>query len=304
MGEPRRIVVTGATGLVGGRLLPALLAEGWQVRAVTRSPARARVPPGVEPVGWDGVRVADAELEGCEAVVHLAGEPVFGGRLGAARRERILASRVDSTRAFARAFARLGAAGPRTFVCASAVGYYGDRGDERLEESAPPGRGFLADVCVAWEEEARAAAEAGVRSCSLRIGVVLAREGGALAPLARAFRFALGGRIGSGRQWFPWIHVDDLVALIRTALVDPSWHGAVNAVAPGAVRNAELAATLSRVVHRPAWIPVPAAPLRLLLGELSRELLDSRRVVPSAALGHGFRFAHPDLEEALRSEVG
>jgi uncharacterized protein (TIGR01777 family) len=302
--ESGRILVTGGTGLVGARLIRALLDDGYEVAAVTRRPGRARFPAGVEAIGWDGTRVADAELAGCRGVVHLAGEPVFAFPMSAARRERILASRVDSTRALAEGFARLDAAArPAVFVCASAVGYYGDRGDEELTESAPPGSGFLADVCVAWEEEARAAAAAGVRSVSLRIGIVLAREGGGLAPMARAFRLGLGGRIGSGRQWVPWIHADDLVSLIRAALRDDRYRGAVNAVAPSPVRNHELARTLARVVRRPALLPVPALPIRLALGEVAGELLGSRRVVPRRALDLGFGFEHAELEPALAAEL-
>jgi hypothetical protein len=299
------ILVTGATGLVGGRLVRALAADRVPVRAVTRNPARARFGSGVEAVAWDGVHVAPADLAGCAAVVHLAGEPVFTGLLTAARRERILASRVDSTRALVAAMGALPAADrPAAFVCASAVGYYGSRGDEELAESAPPGRGFLADVCVAWEEAARAALDHGVRTVSLRIGVVLAREGGALVPMRTAFRFGLGGRFGDGRQWFPWIQAGDLVALIRTAIDDPRWRGPVNAVGPTPARNADLVTALAAAVHRPAFFPVPAFVLRTALGELSDELLGSRRVVPARAAELGFRFHAPTLERALEAELG
>ena len=188
-------------------------------------------------------------------------------------------------------------------MCASAVGYYGSRGDEILEESATPGRGFLADVCVAWEEAARAAADLGVRTASLRIGIVLAREGGALVPMARAFQLCVGGRLGDGRQWFPWIHVDDLVAMLRAAIEDDRWAGAFNAVAPNPVRNEELTRTLAATVRRPALIPVPAFALRALLGELADELLGSRRAVPVRATALGFRFRVQQLAEALESEL-
>jgi uncharacterized protein (TIGR01777 family) len=297
-------VVTGATGLVGRRLVRRLLATGWAVRAVTRTPANARLPAGVEAVDWDGVRVAPQRLAGASAVVHLAGEPVFGGLPTPGRRDRIFASRVDSTRALVAALGEVPAAErPGVFVCASAVGYYGSRGEEPLPESAPPGSGFLSDVCVAWEDEARAAEVHDVRVVSLRIGIVLAAEGGALQPMSRAFRFGLGGRLGDGRQWVPWIHVDDLVAMIRAALDDPRWTGPVNAVAPTPVRNAELTETLARVVRRPALVPVPAFAVRALLGELAGELLGSRRVVPARAAELGFRFAAPTLREALEAEL-
>lgn len=305
MGDERRILVTGATGLVGRRLVPALRDDGARVGAVTRSPQRAPLAEGVEAVGWDGVEIAPAELAASAAIVHLAGEPIFGGLFTADRRRRILESRVDSTRALVRALAELAPGErPRALVCASAVGYYGDRGEELLEESAPPGEGFLADVCIAWEKAARPAEQLGVRTVSLRIGVVLAREGGALAPLARAFRLGLGGRLGSGRQWFPWVHVDDLVGLVRAALAEERYAGAVNAVAPNPVQNAEFTKALAAVLHRPALLPVPALPLRVVLGELARELLGSRRVLPARALAHGFAFEFERVEDALRVELG
>jgi hypothetical protein len=303
--ETRRILVTGGTGLVGGRLLPALLREGFAPRVASRRPREARLPAGVEAVGWDGVEVAPADLAGCEAVVHLAGEPVFGGLPTAARRARIRSSRIDSTRALARAMGRVAPAErPKAFLCASAVGYYGDRGEEVLEEGAAPGSGFLAEVCTAWEEEARAAAEHGVRVASLRIGIALAREGGALAPLVRLFRLGLGGRVGSGRQWLPWIHLDDLVAMLRAALSDARWSGPVNAVAPVPVRNAEFTRALAAAVRRPALLPAPAFAVRAALGATAIELLGSRRCAPRRALELGFRFAHEQLASALAAEVG
>jgi len=303
MGEQRTILVTGASGLLGRRLLPLLLDDDWAVRGVTRRPARAGLATGVLPVEWDGTRVPAAALAGCEAVVHLAGEPIFGPP-SAARRQRIFASRIDSTRALVEAFARLSPGErPRCLLCASAVGYYGSRGEELLDESASPGAGFLADLCVAWEAGARAAADLGVRSASLRFGAVLAHEGGALAPLARVFGLGLGGRLGDGLQWFPWIQADDAVALIRRALGDASYAGPVNAVAPNPVRNVDFARALARVLRRPALVPVPAFALRALLGELSGELLGSRRVVPRRALASGFAFEHETIDSALAAEL-
>jgi uncharacterized protein (TIGR01777 family) len=299
------VLVSGATGLVGRRLVTALLHEGASVRALTRTPAGAALDPRVRAVGWDGSHVPGEALTGAGAVVHLAGEPIFAGRLSAARRRRIRTSRIDSASALAVALEALPAAErPATLVCASAVGYYGTRADEVLEESAAPGEGFLAEVCVEWERAAQRAARHGVRVACLRIGVVLAREGGALPKLALPFRLGLGGRFGDGRQWFPWIHADDVVGLALAALRDDAWRGPVNAVAPQSVTNAQLTRTLSRVLRRPAPLPVPAFLLRTALGELSGELLGSRRVVPAAALERDFAFGYPELEPALANELG
>jgi uncharacterized protein (TIGR01777 family) len=298
------IFVTGATGLVGGRLVRDLASERIPVRAATRSPAKARFDAGVEAVGWDGVRVGAAELAGVRAIVHLAGEPIFGGLLTAARRERILASRVDSTRALVDALGALPPAErPAAFVCASAVGYYGSRGDEELVESSPPGRGFLADVCVAWEEAARAAEAHGVRVVSLRLGVVLAHEGGAFVPMRRAFSLGLGGRFGDGRQWFPWVGIEDAVALLRVAIDDDRMRGPVNAVGPTPIRNAAFTKALASALHRPALFPVPAFVLRTALGDLATELVGSRRVLPARATELGFRFATPTAANAIAAAL-
>lgn len=303
--DGRRILITGSTGLVGRRLVDALRDDERPIAAVTRSAERALAGAGIEALVWDGVRLPPEELAQSSAIVHLSGEPVFGGPFTAERRRRILESRVDSTRALVRALGELAPGErPKTFVCASGVGYYGDRGEEEFGEEAAPGSGFLADVCIAWEKAAAPAERLGVRWVSLRIGIVLAREGGALAPMARAFRLGLGGRIGSGRQWLPWIHADDLVGLIRAALDDERYTGAVNAVAPRPVRNAELAKALGAVLHRPAILPLPALPLRLALGELANELLGSRRAVPRRALERGFRFEFEDVTRALAVELG
>jgi len=298
------VLVTGATGLVGSRLVRSLVADRIAVRAATRTPANAGLPGGVEAVAWDGVLIPSGRIAGCDALVHLAGEPVFGGLPTRSRLDRILASRVDSTRALVQSIAKLSVAErPKVLVCASAIGYYGDRGDEMLTESTPPGNGFLADVCIAWEEEARAAAALGVRTVSLRIGIVLAREGGALAMLARLFRLGLGGVVGSGRQWVSWIHADDLVAMIRAALGDERWSGVANAVAPQPITNAELTLELARAVHRPAWLPAPAFAVRAALGEMAGELLGSRRVVPAFAQERGFRFGVETFGRALEAEL-
>jgi len=304
MGETGAIVVTGATGLVGRRLVDALRAAGSAVRVVSRRADPEGFDPRVEVATWDGRHLEAKALRGARALVHLAGEPIFAWPLTAQRRRRIHDSRIESTRELVASLAALpGGERPECFVCASAVGYYGSRGDEPLPESADPGEGFLAEVCIGWEHAALAASELGVRTACLRFGIVLAREGGALPTMAVPFRLGLGGPLGDGRQWLPWIHVDDLVSLVRAVLDDPAYAGPVNAVAPQAVTNAELTRALGRVLGRPTLLRVPAFVLRGLLGELSGELLGSRRVIPGAAGERGFVFRHPDLEEALRSEL-
>ena len=295
------VVLTGGTGLVGGALLSALGSGGRELRALVRQPGRLA---GVREILWDGTTPPAGSLDGAEAVVHLSGEPVFGGLPTAARRQRLRASRVDSTRAFVAALAALPEPRrPRSFVCASAVGYYGDRGEQLLDESAEPGDGFLADLCVDWEAAATEAGRHGVRVCSVRIGVVLSRKGGALPLMARPFRLGLGGRLGSGRQWFPWVGLDDLVALLVAALDDPRYSGAVNGVAPEPVRNRELTRALGHVLRRPTLLPVPALAVRAALGELSAEILGSKRVVPRRARELGFAFRQASLEDLLRAEL-
>jgi uncharacterized protein (TIGR01777 family) len=296
---------------VGGRLVPALLRAGSPLRILTRNPARSRLPaksgdePAAAPLVWDGTHPPRAALAGAMAVVHLAGEPVFAGRLTPARRVRIYDSRIRSTESLAATLGQLDPEErPQVFVCASAVGYYGSRGEELLDESKLPGEGFLPRVCVAWEAAAAQAARHGVRVVQLRIGIVLAREGGALPRMLLPFRVGLGGALGDGRQWVPWIHIDDLVALIQKTLTDPSLSGPVNAAAPVPVRNSELTAEIARQLRRPAFLRVPGFLLRALLGELAGELLGSRRVVPQRAGGAGFRFTHEGLASALAAELG
>jgi uncharacterized protein (TIGR01777 family) len=292
------ILLSGGSGLVGGRTLRVLADRGCTIRALTRNPSRVAPRPGVHAVGWDGCSPGAGALDGVAAIVHLSGEPVFGGPATRSRLRRIYESRVTSTRLLVEAIGALPpGTRPSALVCASAVGYYGDRGEEMLEEGAEPGSGFLARLCQDWEREAARAEDLGVRRVSLRFGVVLSREGGALAPLARVFRLGLGGRVGSGRQWFPWIHLNDAVALILAALEQDALSGAVNAVAPNPVRNAEFTRALAERV------PVPALALRAALGPLAGELLDSRRVVPARVSASDFGFLYPELEIALAAEL-
>lgn len=297
------VLVSGASGLVGRRLVPRLADRFACVRTLSRASGSARA--GIESASWDGIDPGETALVGVDAVVHLAGEPIFGGLPTKARLARIRKSRVTSTRRIVERIAALAeGARPRTLVCASAVGIYGDRGEEELDERAAPGAGFLAEVCRDWETEAARAEALGVRVVSLRIGVVLAREGGALALMRIPFSLGLGGRLGDGRQFFPWIHIDDLVAAILWALDRQDLRGAVNAVAPAAVRNLELTETLARVLGRPALLPAPAFALRAALGPLAGELLGSRRVVPARLVAAGFAFRHATLESALVEACG
>lgn len=296
-----RVIVTGAGGLIGGALVPALVADGHEVTRLVRRAARTP-----DEIAWLPERGAldPAAFAGRDAVVHLAGESIAAGRWTPARKAAIRDSRVVTTRRLAEALAAPGAA-PRTLVCASAVGYYGDRGDLELAEASGPGEGFLAGVVRDWEEAAEPATRAGVRVVHLRQGLVLAREGGALGPLLRLFRLGLGGPLGSGNQWVSWITLADLVDVIRRALADRDLRGAVNAVAPAPVRQREFARTLGRTLGRLSWLPTPALALEVALGEMGRELLlFSQRVIPGrlAAAAHTFR--HPSLASGLGAVLG
>ncbi|HJL16315.1 MAG TPA: TIGR01777 family oxidoreductase [Sandaracinaceae bacterium LLY-WYZ-13_1] len=301
----RRTLITGATGFVGPRLVDALRAGGAEATALSRNAVRARqaVPGLREAWDWQGPRdtVPAEALESASAVVHLAGESV-SGRWTAAKRHAIEESRVAGTRRLVEAIA---AAEPRpsVLVSASAIGYYGDRGEEVLDEDAGSGDDFLAGVCVGWERQARAAEDLGVRVVRLRIGLVLGEGGGALAAMKPLFAAGLGGRLGSGRQWWPWIHVDDLVAMVQRAIADDAWSGAINAVAPEPIRQAGFAEALAAALRRPAFLPAPAFAIRTVLGGFAAELLSSRRVVPARARALGFEHAHADLGPALRDAL-
>lgn len=303
-----RVTITGATGLVGRRLVAALTERGDDVTVLTRNPdrARARLGGGVTAAAWDplaGPAPADA-LADRDAVVHLAGEPV-AQRWTAAAKARIRASREQGTANLVAGIAALPEASrPRTLVSASGVGYYGARGDEPVDERTPPGDDFLARVCVAWEREAAAAAEHGTRVVRLRTGVALDASGGALGKMLPPFRLGVGGPVAGGRQYLPWIHVDDLVAFYLTAIDDERWSGAYNATAPEPPTNADFSRALGRALRRPAVLPVPRLALKLLYGEMEIIVTTGQRAVPRRALDAGFRFAHPQLDEALRSALG
>lgn len=296
------IAVTGATGLVGAALVAALRAAGTEVRALSRDPAAARARlPGVLAMPWDPAGVS-AFVRGSRGVVNLAGENVFARRWSRRQRERLRASRVDRTRELVEAIGALPAdARPRTLVSASAVGYYGPRDATELSEDAPPGGDFLATLCRDWEAAATAAEAQGVRVVCLRIGVVLAREGGALAAMRWPFLLFAGGPVLPGSQWVSWIHRDDLVSLIRFALDTPALRGPVNATAPGPATNREFSSAFGAALRRPSWLPVPGFALRLRFGPVARVLTTGQRVLPKAAQAAGFTFAHSDVAEAMRA---
>ncbi len=290
-----RVLVTGGTGFIGAALCHALTGAGHAVTVVARHLEHV---DGAA-IGWERVSAAVRESD---ALVNLAGEPLGSRRWSARQKELIRESRVRATRTLVDAAAAAGPR-PRILVNASAVGYYGPRDDEALDESAGPGAGFLADVCRAWEEEARRAEDLGLRVVRLRLGVVLAADGGALARMLPPFRAFVGGPIGSGRQWMSWIHRDDVTGLVVAALTNDGYRGPVNATAPQPVTNREFARALGHTLARPAWPPTPAFALRLALGEMAELLLTGQRVLSGVASRLGYRWRYPELGGALRASV-
>lgn len=292
-----KVLISGASGLIGSSLTELLRASGDESTPLLRSAPE----PGQQAVQWDpGAGILPLkELAGFDAVVHLAGENVASSRWTRARKEAIRRSRVEGTGLVSRALASLEHP-PEVLVCASAVGYYGGRGDEELTEASQPGSGFLTEVVGQWEAAADPARSAGIRVVHLRFGTVLSPDGGALARMLLPFRLGLGGRVGSGRQYWSWISLADAVAATRFCLTAEDVAGPVNAVAPEPVTNAEFAHALGRVLKRPTIIPLPATLLRLLLGEMGQELLlSSARVRPQRLVAAGFQFAHTDVAAAL-----
>jgi uncharacterized protein (TIGR01777 family) len=291
----RRVAVTGSRGLIGSELVPSLAADGYDVVRFVRG--RADHPTSVS---WDPEQPVDPRLlDGIDAVVHLAGENIGSGRWSDELKRRILESRTGPTRRLAEAVAAAQRR-PRVLLSASAIGIYGDRGDEVVDESSAHGTGFLADVCKQWEAATEPAAAAGVRVVHLRIGMVLSPKGGALGKQLTAFRLGAGAVLGGGRQWVSWIAMNDLVRAIRHCLVTGAVSGPVNLVAPHPVTNREFGRTLARVLRRPFLLTLPAAVLRLMFGELADAMLASTRVAPRRLLDTGFAFDHPQLEGALR----
>ncbi|MEV7444731.1 TIGR01777 family oxidoreductase [Streptomyces sp. NPDC091204] len=294
-----RIAVTGATGLIGSALVRSLRADGHEVVRFVR-----REPTGGDESRWDPARgyVDPAGLAGCGAVVHLAGAGIGDHRWTAAYKKEIRDSRVLGTAAIARAVAALDEP-PAVLVSGSAVGYYGDTGDRAVDEDAPAGQGFLPSVCVEWEAAAAPARDAGIRTAHARTGLVVAREGGAWGRMFPLFRAGLGGRLGNGRQYWAFISLRDEVAALRHIIDTPGLEGPFNLTAPEPLTNRQVTAAMGRVLHRPALLPVPAPALRIVLGELSADVLGSQRARPARLLESGFVFRDPGIEQAIRAAL-
>lgn len=301
--EIMKILVTGASGLIGAKLMPALVAVGHEIFKLSRSAARS-----ISEIQWDpNVGFSDdelAKLEGLDAVVHLAGDNVAGGSWTEEKKRSIRDSRVLGTRTLVDAF-RQTKTPPKILVSASAIGFYGNRGEEILTEQSAKGEGFFPEVCLEWEAEAEKAREFGARVVCPRIGIVLSKEGGALGKMLTPFKFGVGGTIGSGVQYMSWIAIDDLVGIIVFALGNKEISGAINATAPNPVTNAQFTKTFGNVLHRPTIIPVPGFGIRLLFGEMGETLLlEGCRVLPEKLLGAGFEFEYPELKHALIHLLG
>ncbi|MBI3644769.1 MAG: TIGR01777 family protein [Acidobacteriales bacterium] len=294
-----RVLVSGVSGPIGAALLPYLESQGARIVRLVRGAAR-----GTDQISWDPLQPLPPEaVSGFEAVIHLAGESVVG-RWTETRKRSIRESRVQGTTHLAAALAQTQSP-PRVLICASAIGFYGNRGDELLTESSPAGQGFLPEVSGAWEAASRVAADAGIRTVNLRIGLVLSPKGGALEKMLTPFQLGLGGRLGSGQQWWSWIHVDDIVGAVHHAVHTESLAGPVNLVAPNPVRNAEFTKMLASVLGRPALFPVPAFAARLAFGEMADELLlSSERVQPVKLEASGYAFRFAELRAALEDLLG
>jgi uncharacterized protein (TIGR01777 family) len=297
-----RALVTGATGFVGPHLLSLLN----QPAVLSRNAAKAKqslANYGVSAAyDWDPMAGPPPEVafNGIDAVFHLAGESVAAGRWTAEQKRRIRESRVQGTRNLVERLRKLEHR-PSVLVSASAVGWYGSRDDEVQDETAPPADDFLAEVCVAWEREARMAEQFGMRVVPLRVGVVLGKEGGAIQKLLTPFKLGVGGPLGNGKQWMPWIHVDDLAAMFVHAAEQPQLAGPMNGVAPNPVTNKEFTKALAAALHRPAFLPTPYFALRVMIGKFANVLFDSQRVVPKVALESGFKFRYPTIREAMEA---
>ncbi len=295
-----RVLITGSSGLIGTALSRSFGERGYEIVRLVRKPVSQ------SDISWNPDRgeLTLSPDQQFDVVVHLAGENIGAGRWSATRKKRILASRVDGTKTLVSALTSLQAK-PPVLISASAVGYYGDRSDEIMREENRPGSGFLSEVCQRWEEATKPAKQHGIRTVNLRMGVVLARHGGALAKMLLPFKLGLGGKFGDGRQYWSWVALDDLVAAVHHVVYDDAISGPVNLVAPHPVTNAEFTKTMGKVLNRPTVLGVPSFALKLLLGEMAGPLLlESTRVEPAKLLASRFEFKYPDLEPALRSVLG
>jgi len=291
---PAKILVSGSSGLIGAALLPALRTSGYEIARLVRGTTSDN-----ERIAWDPARpLAPESVSGFDTVIHLAGESIVG-RWTEAKKRRILESRVQGTRNLAGALAAAPQP-PRLLISASAIGYYGDRGDETLREDSPSGSGFLPEVCREWEAAAEPAAKAGIRTVQMRFGLVLSPSGGALQKMLPPFRMGVGGNMGNGRQWWSWVDIDDLVGAIQHVIKTETLRGPVNVVAPSPARNAEFTKTLASVLSRPAIFPMPAFVARLVFGQMGDELLlASQRVEPAKLMASGYVFQKVDLRRTL-----
>jgi uncharacterized protein len=297
-----RLVVTGASGFIGTPLRAALLEQGHALTLFTRGSPRGPNAGTQRWIHWTPgtLRDWDAAVDGADGIINLAGEPIADKKWSSNQRRRIEKSRVDATHSLFQACAKAKER-PKFLINASAVGYYGAHGDEVITEETPPGDDFLSLLCRDWEAEAIRAEELGLRVVRIRTGIVLGQSGGALKKMAEPFKYFVGGRLGSGRQWMSWIHLEDLIRLMGFVIDNPQVRGPINATAPNPVRNKEFSHELAKVLKRPSWLPVPGFALKLVMGEMADMLLTGQRVVPAAAEKLGFRFRYPDLPQALEA---
>ncbi len=297
-----KIILTGGSGFIGSELVSALASKGHEVVILTRHPSSInKTYPNVRAVEWDGKSPGGwtSELDGADAVMNFAGESIGGKRWTSKQKENILSSRIDATRTLVAAI-KHARKKPAVFINASAVGYYGPVEEGEVDETHPAGNDFLAEVCKRWEQEARAAEQLGVRVVVLRLGVVLDEGGGALERMSLPFKMFVGGPVGSGRQWFPWIHRDDVVAVALFVMENASVAGAVNVVAPELIRMKEFSSELGRAMHRPSFLPVPGFVLKIVLGEMSQMILTGQPVVPARLKAANYSFLYPRAASALR----